>query len=94
MIMARGFRREEKTPFSENSKGGSKENATPGVGLGLAISKAVMKAHGGSIEGESRYNGGAPFYIEAAVFLSPGYFRQSSGLMKNGQQAPDPDYRR
>ena len=59
----------ENTIF-EKFERGSKENATPGVGLGLAISKAVMKAHGGSIEGESRYNGGARFTLRLP-FSSP-----------------------
>lgn len=52
----------EKAIF-EKFERGHKENATPGVGLGLAISRAIMKVHGGSIEGESRYNGGARFTL-------------------------------
>ena len=42
----------------------------PGIGLGLAISKAIMKAHDGTIHGESRSNGGARFTL-TFPFLPP-----------------------
>jgi two-component system sensor histidine kinase KdpD len=43
---------------------GRKESATPGVGLGLAICRAIVGAHGGTITGESRAGGGARFTLE------------------------------
>jgi two-component system sensor histidine kinase KdpD len=43
---------------------GRKESATPGVGLGLAICRAIIDAHGGAIVGESRPGGGARFTID------------------------------
>ncbi|MBP8308982.1 MAG: DUF4118 domain-containing protein, partial [Burkholderiaceae bacterium] len=43
---------------------GRKESTTPGVGLGLAICRAILHAHGGRIEGETRPQGGARFTFE------------------------------
>ncbi|WP_084545011.1 DUF4118 domain-containing protein [Derxia gummosa] len=42
---------------------GERESATPGVGLGLAICRAIVAAHGGTIRAENRAGGGARFTI-------------------------------
>lgn len=47
----------------EKFERGRKESATPGVGLGLAICRAIMQAHDGAIYGKSREAGGARFVL-------------------------------
>ncbi len=50
---------------------GRKESATPGVGLGLAICRAIVEAHGGTIRGETRPRGGARFTVELPRGVPP-----------------------
>lgn len=42
---------------------GQKEGTMPGVGLGLAICRAIVQAHGGTIRGENRHPRGARFVM-------------------------------
>ncbi|VVO26785.1 potassium-transporting ATPase subunit KdpA [Pseudomonas fluorescens] len=52
----------EEAIFSKFERG-KKESAIPGVGLGLAISRAIAQAHGGTVLGVTRPEGGARFTL-------------------------------
>ncbi len=49
-----GLRPGREQAIFEKFERGERESATPGVGLGLAICRAIMQAHGGDIRGASR----------------------------------------
>ncbi len=42
-----------------------------GAGLGLAICRAILEAHGGSIDAETRHSGGAAFHLSVPCHGSP-----------------------
>lgn len=50
---------------------GEKESATPGVGLGLAICRAIVEAHRGKIRAEKSPLGGARFVISLPLGVPP-----------------------
>jgi two-component system sensor histidine kinase KdpD len=50
---------------------GVKESATPGVGLGLSICKAIVQAHGGRIWAENITTGGARFTFTLPLLEPP-----------------------
>jgi two-component system sensor histidine kinase KdpD len=58
------------TIFEKFTRGGT-ESATPGVGLGLAICKAAVEAHGGRIWAENRPQGGAAFSFVLPLGAAP-----------------------
>ena len=57
-----GLKGREQTLFDKFTRGQA-ESATPGVGLGLAICKAVVDAHGGEISAANAADGGAEFTV-------------------------------
>jgi two-component system sensor histidine kinase KdpD len=50
---------------------GNRDSPIPGVGLGLAICRAIVEAHGGAIRGENRARRGARFLIELPLETQP-----------------------
>jgi two-component system sensor histidine kinase KdpD len=50
---------------------GRRESATPGVGLGLAICRALVESHGGTIVGINRPSGGASFSFTLPLGTPP-----------------------
>jgi len=50
---------------------GQAESASPGVGLGLAICRAVIEAHGGEIRAANRTGGGACFAFTLPLETPP-----------------------
>ncbi|GAB3403034.1 two-component system sensor histidine kinase KdpD [Massilia agilis] len=50
---------------------GERESAKPGVGLGLAICRAIVEAHGGTIGASARPEGGAAFLFTLPLGMPP-----------------------
>jgi two-component system sensor histidine kinase KdpD len=57
---------------------GEKESATPGVGLGLAICRAIVEAHHGTIHAEASRGEGARFIFTLPLETPPDMPRPST----------------
>ena len=66
-----GVPRAQQEAIFEKFTRGSKESATPGVGLGLAISRAIVEAHRGKIWVEDNLGGGARFCFTLPLGTPP-----------------------
>jgi two-component system sensor histidine kinase KdpD len=70
---------------------GARESATPGVGLGLAISRAIVEAHRGKIWAENSPTGGARFCFTLPLGTPPAPPREEgSGERTSGAVAGPP----
>jgi len=61
---------QEESIFEKFSRG-TRESTTPGVGLGLAISRAIVEAHGGRISARNGPAGGARFAFTLPLGTPP-----------------------
>lgn len=66
-----GFPAGRETQLFDKFERGDRESATPGVGLGLAICKAIIEAHGGQITAHNVASGGACVRIELPLGQPP-----------------------
>ncbi len=82
-IGGRGCRPGGSVPSSTSSSRGERESAVPGIGLGLAICRAVVEAHGGTIRAENREGGGARFVFTLPAEEPPTAAAGSRGDLSN-----------
>jgi two-component system sensor histidine kinase KdpD len=66
-----GLPRGREEAIFEKFTRGERESAKPGVGLGLAICRAIVEAHGGTIEAAQSPIGGAAFVFTLPVGTPP-----------------------
>jgi two-component system sensor histidine kinase KdpD len=69
---------------------GQPESPVPGVGLGLAICRAVIEAHGGSIHAANRPEGGAEVAFELPLQTPPALAGEAAEDTLDDQPAADP----
>jgi len=71
----------EETIFEKFTRG-TRESATPGIGLGLAISRAIVEAHHGKIWAENNPAGGASFCFTLPLSVPPVPLAEDTPLLE------------
>ena len=66
-----GFPAGREAQLFDKFERGDRESATPGGGLGLAIAKAIVDAHGGRISAHNVSTGGACVRVELPLGQPP-----------------------
>ena len=66
-----GFPAGREAQLFDKFERGDRESATPGVGLGLAICRAIVEAHGGRISAHNAATGGACVRVELPLGQPP-----------------------
>jgi two-component system sensor histidine kinase KdpD len=66
-----GFPAGREAQLFDKFERGDRESATPGVGMGLAICKAIVEAHGGRISAHNAATGGACVRVELPLGHPP-----------------------
>ena len=66
-----GISKGQEESIFEKFTRGTRESSTPGVGLGLAISRAIIEAHHGRISAQNDPNGGARFTFTLPLGTPP-----------------------
>jgi two-component system sensor histidine kinase KdpD len=74
----------------EKFERGQRESATPGVGLGLAICRAIVEAHGGTIEAHNRLQDGAVQGARFVITLPRGTPPADLGIVNDTEDTSPP----
>ncbi|MGD0491628.1 MAG: two-component system sensor histidine kinase KdpD [Steroidobacteraceae bacterium] len=69
---------------------GERESATPGVGLGLPICRAIVEAHGGKITGRSRPGGGGATFTFTLPLGHPPLAQPEEDVAEAGTMSEPP----
>lgn len=70
---------------------GERESAKPGVGLGLAICRAIVEAHGGTIHAETASTGGASFVFTLPLGTPPDMPKMDESAVNLVNEGDTPD---